>query len=494
MKNLYANIDSRNKWLIAGIGLGCFALYVLCLCFRPQESWCDDAFWADWARQLAVHNRYYTTVWGGGHPSYSPLYVFIMAIWYKVVGFSFFSAQFPNMCLTLVTYWILSLILVGRKYVVSWQGISCFSALYWFAPSMFWIYNCGRIEVLCLLLGILTSYSFIRAFETRESRYQIELFLFGLLLFATGVEGVVFATLFIIIYSAYHYRDVWQNKLLYLWHFGSYVTSLGILGIITWSTHCLHQFFDTMFGFSKTFTSMYFYMRSLIKGVKHGDMVIEQAQTAVTTEEPFFNSIISGYTLNVEYLIIFVLLIILCVLLCIKVDRKNVPEYIWVVAAMTVITPFVYVLAGRYVLYYTWAAYIPCVIALVMVFEKMSAKWLPLCMGIFMVVWFFVSPNNTTLRSLDFTHARDKQNSEDIAKAQIDPCVPTCIPYSWYYYIVNSNENIYFQGSGAYPDDLGVIIYAPNEYTEENFMNSYELQERCRIGNKIVYDILSRRE
>ena len=59
MKELMHNIDSRNKWLIALIGIFCFVLYVIFLFFRPQESWCDDAFWADWARQLAVHNRYY---------------------------------------------------------------------------------------------------------------------------------------------------------------------------------------------------------------------------------------------------------------------------------------------------------------------------------------------------------------------------------------------------------------------------------------------------
>ncbi len=494
MKRLFANINQQNKWLIVGIGLICFALYVVCLYFRPKESWCDDAFWADWARQLAVHNRYYTTVWGGGHPSYSPLYVFIMALWYKVVGFSFFTAQFPNICLTLVTYWVLSLILVGREHMKSWQGITCFSVLYWFAPSMFWIYNCGRIEVLCLLLGILTSFSFIQALETGKLRYKVELFLFGLLLFATGVEGVVFATLFILIYSAYHYREVWQNKMLYVWHFGSYITSLGILGIITWSTHCLHQFFDTMFGFSKTFTSIYFYIRALVKGAKHGEIVIEQTQTMHAPKEPFFSSLVSGYSLNMEYMVILVLLIILCVLLCVKINWKSVPKYLWVAVTMAIITPFVYVLAGRYVIYYTWAAYIPCIIAVILVIERLNIKWLPLCVGISMVILFFVSPYNYVLRSLDFTHDRDKRNREDIAKAKIDPNVPTCIPYSWYYYIVDNNENIYFQGSGVYPDDLGVIIYAPNEDNEEKFMKRYELQERCIIGDRIVYDIIKKKD
>ena len=413
-----------------------------------------------------------------------------MALWYKVVGFSFFAAQFPNICLTLITYLVLSLILVGRKHVESWQGITCFSALYWFSPLMFWIDNCGRIEVLCLMLGILTSYNFIRSVETGSNMHKIKLFIYGLLLFATGVEGVVFATLFIVIYSVYHYREAWQSKILYIWHFGSYIASLCILGIITWSTHCLHQFFDTMFGFSKTFTSMYLYIRAFIKGAKHGEVVMERSQTTLTLKEPFFSSLINGYGLNIEYLAILVLLIVLFVLLCFKTNWKSVPRYIWVFVSMAIITPFIYVLAGRYVMYYTWAAYIPAIIALVLLLEQLKTKWLSLSVGVLMLVWFFVSPNNFVLQSLDFTHDRDKQNIEDIAKVQIDPNVPTCIPYSWYYYVVNDNENIYFQGSGAYPENMRVIIYAQDEYNEEKFMNRYLLRERCRIGNKIVYDII----
>lgn len=493
MREVWANIDKRNKWLIVGTGVLCFLIYVVCLYFRPQESWCDDAFWADWARQLAEHNRYYTTVWGFGHPSYCPLYVFLMALWYKVVGFSFFAAQFPNIVLTLITYWLLMLILIGRTHVTSWQGIASFSALYWFAPSMMWIYNCGRIEVLCMLLGLLTGYSFVSAVETGLTKYKIGLFAWGLLLFATGVEGVVFATLFILIYSAYHWREAWQNKMLYVWHFGSYVTSLGVLGVITWKTHCLHQFFDTMFGFSKTFTSLYLYFRALVKGAKNGE-VVEAIPQPSGPKSPLWQSLVEGLTNNPEYLVLIAIVLALFVWLCYREGWKKISVATKVMTTMAVLAPIVYVLAGRYTSYYTWAAYIPCIIALVILVEQLSLKWMHVGVGALMVIWFFVNPYNRVLRSLDFNHEKDRQNIADIAVANINPNVPTCIPYSWYYYIVEGNENIWFQASGAYPDDLSVIIYAPDEYNEENFMNRYQLQERCRIGNKIVYDIIGKNE
>ena len=493
MRELWKNIDKRNKWLIAGTGALCFLFYVICLYFRPQESWCDDAFWADWARQIAEHNRYYTTVWGFGHPSYCPLYVFLMALWYKVVGFSFFAAQFPNIVLTLITYWLLILILAGRKHVTSWQGIAGFSALYWFAPTMMWIYNCGRIEVLCLLLGVLTGYSFVRAVETGLTKYRIGLFLWGLLLFATGVEGVVFATLFILIYSVYHWREAWQNKMLYVWHFGSYVTSLGVLGVITWKTDCLHQFFDTMFGFSKTFTSLYFYIRAVVKGAKHGE-VVETIPLSYGSKNSLWQSLVEGLSNNSEYLVLIAIVIILFVWLCYREGWRKIPIATKVMTTMAVITPVVYVLAGRYTSYYTWAAYIPCVISLVILLEQLSLKWMHVGVGMLMIVWFFASPNNRVLRSLDFFHEKDRQNMADIAAANIDPGVPTCIPYSWYYYIVEENENIWFQASGAYPDDLGVIIYDDLDYVNDRFMGSYTLEERCRVGHMIVYDIVGKNE
>lgn len=494
MKELLHNIDNKNKWLIAAMGALCFVLYVIFLYFRPQESWCDDAFWADWARQLAEHNRYYTTVWGFGHPSYCPLYVFLMALWYKVVGFSFFTAQFPNILLALIIYWVLMLILAGRKHITTWQGVVCLSALFWFSPSMCGICNCGRIEMLCLLLGILTSYFFVRSIETALLKDKIALFICSLLLFATGVEGVVFSTIFVLIYSVFHYREMWQNKMVYVWHFGGYVTSLGVLGIITYKTHCLHQFFDTMFGFSKTFTSLYLSVRAFIKGAKHGDFTADVVSHSSSPKPSLMQSLIDGYTMNYEYLILITIIVILFAYLWYAKKWRNLDKATRIILTMALITPLIYVLAGRYVSYYTWAAYIPSIIAITLLLGHLRAEKLFMGISCLMALWFFYTPTNSVLKSLDFSKQKDKQNIADIQVAAIDPSIPTVIPYSWYYYIVKENENIWFQASGAYPDDLAVIIYAPNEYNEEQFMNRYVLQERCRIGNKIVYDIISRKE
>lgn len=494
MKELLSKIDRRNKWLIAVMGIAFFVFYLVYLYFRPQESWCDDAFWADWARQLAVHNRYYTTVWGSGQPTYCPLYVFIMAVWYKIVGFSFYAAQFPNICMTLITYWLLMAILVGRKHIVSWQGVVGISLLFWLSPSMFWIYNCGRIEVLCLLLGILTAYYFARAVETGSLKHRIGVFIFSILLFATGVEGVIFATLFILIYSAYHYRDAWKHKILYVWHFGGYVISLGILMIITWKANCLIRFLGTMFGFSKTITPLFVKLYTWINYMIYGEIVEMKIPSGAVHKGSFFQSVADGLTINIEYLILIGVAIILFACLAKKLTWKNIQRSTWIAITMAIVSPFVYILAGRYVLYYTWAAYIPCIISITMLAEQFKHQWIHFGAGVLMALWFCVDTGPMITRNIYHARECDRKNIENIAKAQINPDIPTCIPYSWYYYVIEDNENVWFQGSGAFPEDLSVLICDKSMYSDRKLMDMFVLRERCRIGDKIVYDVLSRKE
>lgn len=493
MKELLANISKSNKWLIASFGLLMFLLYTVFLFFRPQIAWCDETYFSDWARELALHGNYNTTTMEYGHPSHCPLYVFIMALWYKAVGFSFFAAHFPNMCFTLITYLLIAIFLTGRKYVNSWQGIAGFSALYWFAPSFFWIVNCGRIEIFCLLTGVLTAYSFIRAMETGLIRYKVELLVWSFLLFGAGIEGVVFGTWVIAVYSAFHYREAWKNKILYLWHFGGYLLSMVCIAIIAWHHHFLHKFFDKLFGFSSTFTELYLNIRALLKGVKHG-VAVEDIPQVSQAKQPFFQSLLDGMLLNWEYLAILGVVLILFAILCYKSKIKNVKKSILVFVTLAIFTPFFFVLAGRYPLYYTWAAYIPCIMAAVMLVEELKVKWVHIGLGAIMIGWFFIAPTNYTLQTIDFSQEKDKQILEEIKMAQINPEEATCIPYGWYYYVVNESENLWFQACGIYPENLKTIIYDPNDYNEvERFMDGYLLHERCRIGDKIVYDVEGRK-
>ena len=89
------------------IGFLFAAAYGLLIIWHPQESWCDEAFWVDWGRQMGVNGLFSTHVWGGGKPSYSPGYAFLLAGVFRFFGFSFFTAKFPNILLSFCVFILL---------------------------------------------------------------------------------------------------------------------------------------------------------------------------------------------------------------------------------------------------------------------------------------------------------------------------------------------------------------------------------------------------
>lgn len=490
MKQVLSNTSITNKWLISTLGLVFLAAYVVLLYYRPQVSWCDDAFWSDWGRQLGLYNRYYTTVWGSGHPSYSPLYAFVLGGWFKVFGFSFFSAHIPNVIFFLICYFLLAFGLTERKLVSNPIVVVGFTMLFWWGPTLFWIVNCGRMEVLCLLLAICTIYSFIRNIEKPSLCGGVSLFISGFLLFATAVEGVVFATLVILVYSIFHFREAIKAYVNYVIHFGSYVFSLIVVSFIAWYNDCLHQFYDTMFGFSNTFTAFYRLIRAWVKNAKNGEM-LDTFQSSNITRTPFMQLLEEGLLSNIEYMAIALLVVSAFVYLLWRLKWKNVPVELKISIVLTIIIPIVYVIAGRYPIYYTWGAYVCGILALAICFSSFKYAITKIVPIIGLLLWFVINPSMRSRYGVfDPTRSVDSKNLSDIATANLDPNIPVCIPYEWYYYVVDWNENIYFQASGAHPNDLSKIIYSPTDYNEEKFMNKYELKETQRIGNKIVYEIV----
>ena len=228
------NIQYNTKVTSVITGIICFLVCVFMLYFRPKESWYDDAFWADWALKLSQGN-FITNVWGGGQPSYSPLYAIILAGWYKIVGFSFFAAQFPNLCFALATYLIICLDLPIGQFLNKKVSAIAFAICFWFADVLFWIFNCGRVDTLCLLLGILSIVSFVKAYETHSTKHVLLMCLWSFLIMATGFEGVLFTAVIIIIYSLMDIHTSIRRWKLYLVYIISSIASF--IAVVAWMAY-----------------------------------------------------------------------------------------------------------------------------------------------------------------------------------------------------------------------------------------------------------------
>lgn len=477
-----SKITAKHVALIGGFL--CFFVCVFMLYFRPHESWCDDAFWADWAYRLS-QGGFGTYVWGGGRPSYAPLYAIIMAGWYKVVGFSFFTAQLPNLIFALLTYLVLYFRMDDGSLIKSKIFAICICLCFWFADTLFWIFNCGRVDTLCLLFGILTFDSFTKAYQTKSIKSYVGMCVWAALNIATGVEGVVFTVVLLIVYSLMHISLSLKNWRLYVWYIVS--SFISFFAVTLWMTYhnCGKAFLRTTFGFSASLDKLYDFL-----GISHSSMIVKNVESSLTFVDyvhQFLNLCTNAMLANMEYLVLVCLLI---VLLCIVVYQKRWNSLSDISKSMTVsaiIIPWVFLLAGRYTTYYTWAAYIPCCYSVFVLLQvlKVDKFFTPIIAGC-MLIWFCVSPR-AVYKRIDFDHTVDKRNMEDISLAKIKDNEPVYIPYEWYYYLAPKNENLFFYWSWGFPKSMKKMVVDESE--EDKISKMFELEYSYSIGKRKVYSV-----
>ncbi|MCQ2324571.1 MAG: glycosyltransferase family 39 protein [Paludibacteraceae bacterium] len=481
--------EISTKQLSIILGLLFFAITVFLLYFRPQESWYDDAFWADWAYKLSK-GEFVTHVWGGGQPSYSPLYALIMALWYKVVGFSFFTAQLPNLIFALMTYLVICLRFKVSPMLRTNLSIIGFAICFWFSDTLFWIFSCGRVDTLCLLLGILTIDAFIQTYEIGGWKNYLLFCLWSCLEMATGFEGVMFVAVFIVIYSCLQIRISLSKWYIYIGYAFSSILSFG--AVLAWMVYhnCGKAFLRTIFGFSYTLNTIFHFIET-------GNMSFENnvpLNDTMTLLQKINSLTIDGVANNKEYLVLICFVIILMIIFIVKDQWKIFASSSKMFIIGSILIPWVYVLAGRYATYYSWAAYVPCIIALFVLLQNIEIEKILvplLCIG--MVTWFIISPQYSDLKRVDFKRDIDTQNLKDIAAVQINPNEATYIPYKWYYYLATSNNNLYFQGSSKYPKIMTKMILRDEQEITE-WGKVLELEYVCDIRQYKLYKVLGDRE
>ena len=468
---------------VVGLIIGAIMLY-----FRPQESWYDDAFWADWGYRLS-QGEFVSNVWGAGKPSYSPLYALFMAVWYRVFGFSYIAAQLPNLIFAFITYLIICLRFEGGNLFHSRWGVVCFAFGFWVADGLFGIFTCGRVDTLCLLLGVLTIDSYFRAYGTHRIIDIVFFCLWSALQMATGFEGVLFTVVVLLVHGLLSFRASLRNWILYVWYTLSSVGSFGAVLLFMAKHHCAKAFIRTTFGFSYT-------IQSVIHFVETGELTFEN-KVAIEESMTFWDRVnaltIDGLFANKEYIVLLSVVVVLSLLAFCRKEVRGFSQANLTMILSSILIPWFFILAGRYPWYYTWAAYVPCLISFCVLSEKYQLENILspiICVSV--CVWFCLSPNNQNRKRIDVYREVDKNNLQNIEAAKINPNESTYIPYEWYYYLVRKNNKLYFEGSGRYPKDLTrMILTTPLEI--DTWGDLLELEHLYDIGRYKVYRVLGDR-
>lgn len=467
------------------LGMLGLTIEIVMLYFRPHESWYDDAFWADWGFRLS-QGEFVSTVWGGGKPSYSPLYALMMALWYKLLGFSYFTAQLPNLLFAFLAYLVIVFRLDGGTLLRSKWSLLALAFGYWASDSLFGIFTCGRVDTLCLLLGLLTIESFARAFENRKVKDVFLLCVWSAFQMATGFEGVLFTVIVILIYGVLQWRKALHNWTLYLYYAISSIVSLGGVLLYMASHDCAKAFIRTTFGFSYTIQGAIHFFET---GKFSFDTPVP-IDDRMTLRERIDSLTIDGLMANREYGVLLIIVIILVAIVLYRKELKNLSSICGTMIVAGILAPWVYIVAGRYAWYYTWAAYVPILVSFCVLIEKVGVEKIVsslLCIG--MCLWFTLSPEYKDRKRLDFRHVIDEQNLCDIRSAGISPRESTYIPYKWYYYLAPTNNKLYFEGSGSYPKDMTkMVLSSPKEV--EYWGNILELEYQYKVGSYGIYRVL----
>jgi hypothetical protein len=210
----------------------------------------------------------------------------------------------------------------------------------------------------------------------------------------------------------------------------------------------------------------------------------------MTLRERIDSLTIDGLMANREYGVLLIIVIILVAIVLYRKELKNLSSICGTMIVAGILAPWVYIVAGRYAWYYTWAAYVPILVSFCVLIEKVGVEKIVsslLCIG--MCLWFTLSPEYKDRKRLDFRHVIDEQNLCDIRSAGISPRESTYIPYKWYYYLAPTNNKLYFEGSGSYPKDMTkMVLSSPKEV--EYWGNILELEYQYKVGSYGIYRVL----
>lgn len=472
------------EW-IAGTVMFCITVFLLF--FRPKESWYDDAYWADWAYRIS-QGGFITHVWGADQPSYNPLYALLLAGWYKVVGFSFVTAQLPNLIFAFAAYLVICLRWDEGKMFKSITAVIGFSILYWFADTLYWIFANGRPNTLCILWGVLTIDSFSRSME--KGRWQdILLFAFwSACMICTSIEGVVFTVVILGVMSVINFKQYIKRWWMYVIYILSNLAGFALELAYMAYHNCGLAFLRVQFGFSSTVNTIM--QRFNISGWESSIGVVVNTE-GMTLHERLAIATMDGITDNREYIVCAILVIGLLIVTVVRKQWKELTRFEQSVIVASIMMPWVYLLAGRYALYYTWAAYIPCIIALFILLQqqikhiKIATVVLVLCS----LTYYVFSGNHSNHKKIDWHHEKDQINLSEIASLQIDDDESVYIPYKWYYYLAPRNNHLYFRGSGRYVKRMKRMVFSSEEEIEE-WQKSLEIEYIYDIGSRKVYRVL----
>lgn len=480
----------KQNHIIILLGIIGFIIYVVMLWFRPQISWCDDTFFVDWARQMAINGQFESKPWPGSVPDYVPLYPVLLAGWIKLLGFSYFKVHLLDIFLAFINHCLLLNILVNRNIIKKSITIVGISICIWFGHTMFWINNAGRPEVLTLTMTIIAANYLIELYNNKTRVNIIKFFISSMFVLFSGVQGFVTLTFLTLILLLQDYKkSLLKRKHIIVTLIVSSLSSLSITCLFFYFNGALKSFLSKTILYSKTASYLWYIVKST---------VLHQETELPSENNTGLLDRFVELTLNPEYCAMAVILLLLLFLYRKRLSscQLNHSERTIIISAL--VLPLFYELAGRYPIYYTDFAYYLVVISIYLLFERLIQpsylNRMVIITGFVIILNFLFSPpveKAADFRIVDLDHNFDKKVLNDIKNSGISFDQPVVIPNEWYYMLVEKyEENMYYQSSVNYPSNLEFVVEIPShEYINEGWDSKFNREMIRNNGYLNIYKV-----
>ena len=476
--------------------------------FSNRLPWIDEVMFLDTSYNAAVHGSWATTAWyrvAGQYPfsTYPPLYQMLAAVWMRLFGAGLVAVRSLNLLVTFVLGGVCLQMAAPRS---SRAGVGVgllFALLLWGTSEMAWMYRNGRPDMLCALVFVLAVQAVVRHLQSKSPATLLAVVATSALLVGSGIQAAVCLCafwLFLFLTLKGRRREVARLLVLLLTGF---LLGLLLVALFMLAHGRLLAFASSIIQYSSTLSGIALTVLPAA-GEWFGFDSAPYTQKLLELTTP--SSLSERVAPIVEYRS-FILLSVAALAAyadCFRHHRQQLlTDKGFLSLLFALFVPAFMLLAGRFVAYYRWMAFLPLLVSITSIAAR-HRRWCTV-FGV-LAVLLTVSGIRSMLpdeASGDYANLRSLVQRQHFRSSDAVVC-----PFSVFYEIKPVCDTCYF--AGIFPQEfighVDYIIEAPDgdafDQPITDYVNRLKADttvvltaiDHCQHPTLTIYQVQSRHE
>ena len=419
--------------------------------------WIDEVMMLDTSYNMAVHGTWETTAWYrvvGQYPfsTYPPLYQMVATAWIWLFGGSLVAVRSLNLIITFVLGGMCLRLMKRHGVRLTAWTVALFTLLLWGTSEMAWMYRNGRPDMLCALMLVVTVFAVDAYLSAKSPASRLAVVLSSALLLCSGIQAAVcLLVLWLFFFIAAQGQRRACLRLLGL------LLSGVLLGVV------MVALFMAAHGRLVAFASSIVQYSATLSGIALA-VLPWAGEVFGFSAAPYMQKLLELSTESslserlafiAEYRS-FLLLSVTAIAAYAWCFRRNLKAlmgdrgFLMLLCALYV--PFVMTLAGRFVAYYRWMAFLPLLVAIMSIAVR-SRLWCSVFSVVAVVLTAFGIRSMSPDRQWDYGNMRSFVERQHFRSSDAVVC-----PFSVFYEMKPVCDTCYFVG--IFPTEyLGRVDY-----------------------------------